>query len=38
MTGLPMMALHFLARPMVKGPLIAAAVMLVVWRLLTADG
>ena len=37
-TGLAMMAFHFLTRPMVKGPLIAAIVMLVVWKLLTADG
>jgi len=36
--GLAMMAFHFLARPLVKGPLIAAVVMLVVWKLLTADG
>ena len=38
MTGLPMMAFHFLTRPMVKGPIIAAVVMLVVWKVLTADG
>jgi hypothetical protein len=37
-TGLAMMASHFLTRPMVKGPLIAAVVMLVVWKLLTVDG
>jgi hypothetical protein len=37
-TGLAMMVFHFLARPLVKGPLIAAVVMLVVWKLLTADG
>jgi hypothetical protein len=37
-TGLAMMAFRFLTRPMVKGPLIAAVVMLLVWKLLTADG
>jgi hypothetical protein len=38
MTGLLMMTFDFVRRPMVKGPLIAAFVMLVLWELLTADG
>jgi hypothetical protein len=37
-TGLAMMLFHFLTRPWVKGALIATVVMLVVWKLLTADG
>ena len=37
-TGLAMMVFHFLTLPWVKGPLIAAVVMLIVWKLLTADG
>ena len=37
-TGLAMMVFHFLTLPWVKGPLIAAVVMFVVWKLLTADG
>jgi len=37
-TGLPMMVFHFLTLPWVKGPLIAAVIMLVMWKLLTADG
>ena len=37
-TGLAMRVFHFLTLPWVKGPLIATVVMLVVWKLLTADG
>ena len=37
-TDMAMMVFHFLTLPWVKGPLIAAVIMLVMWKLLTADG